>query len=196
MIYMKNKIKVQTMILSALFTALIAVGAFIRIPIPFMNYITLQFFFVTMAGMMLGARAGAISVAVYVALGLMGLPVFADGGGFGYIFRPSFGFLVGFIVAALLCGIISEKSKLSAYKRYALAAFTGIISCYVIGISYQYLILNYYINTPKPIGALILANVPLYMPKDFVLSAVAVIVCKKIEPVVNALKRQKSKHDI
>lgn len=186
---MKNKIGVRTIILSALFTALIAVGAFIRIPIPFMNYITLQFFFVTMAAMMLGARAGAISVAVYVALGLMGVPVFADGGGFGYIFRPSFGFLIGFIVAALVCGIISEKSNLPAYKRYALAAFAGIICCYVIGITYQYLILNFYMNTPKPLGMLILANVPLYLPKDCVLSAVAVIICKKLDPVFKTLKQ-------
>lgn len=65
--------------LCALFTALVAVGAFIQIPVPFMDYFTLQFFFVVLAGMLLGPRLGALSVAVYVALGLIGVPILRGG---------------------------------------------------------------------------------------------------------------------
>ena len=62
-----------------------------------MDYFTLQFFFVLLAGIILGGKRGALAVGCYVALGLIGIPIFAAGGGIGYIFRPSFGYLLGFI---------------------------------------------------------------------------------------------------
>ncbi|MEA4988261.1 MAG: biotin transporter BioY, partial [Anaerovorax sp.] len=76
-----NKIKTKKLVLCSLFSALIAVGAFIQIPVPFMDYFTLQFLFVLLAGMILGSKLGMISVAVYVAAGLAGFPIFAAGGG-------------------------------------------------------------------------------------------------------------------
>ena len=75
---MKNKTRM--MILAALFAALTAVGAFIRFPLGTMS-VTLQFMFTAMAGVLLGAKWGAVSQAVYVVLGLVGLPVFTMVGG-------------------------------------------------------------------------------------------------------------------
>lgn len=64
----------RDLVLFALFTALIAIGAFIRIPVPFCPF-TLQLLFTTLAGAILGGRRGAASVSVYVLLGLVGVPV-------------------------------------------------------------------------------------------------------------------------
>ncbi|MBS3969060.1 MAG: biotin transporter BioY, partial [Clostridia bacterium] len=75
--------------LVAMFASLTAVGAFIKIPIPYLP-ITLQVFFVFLAGILLGPRLGALSQIVYLTLGLVGLPIFAEGGGLGYVFHPSF----------------------------------------------------------------------------------------------------------
>ena len=86
------------MIMCGLFTALIAAGAFIRIPVPLVPF-TLQFLFTTLAGLVMGGRLGALSAAVYTMLGLIGIPVFAEGGGIWYILKPSFGYIIGFIVA-------------------------------------------------------------------------------------------------
>ena len=72
---MRNQ-KTKDMILSAMFVALISVGAFIKIPIPVVPF-TLQDLFTMLAGLLLGKRRGSLAVCVYVALGLMGLPVFA-----------------------------------------------------------------------------------------------------------------------
>ena len=58
-----------------------------------MDYFTLQFLFVLLAGRLLGPVNGTIAVAVYVAVGLAGVPIFAAGGGISYLFRPSFGYL-------------------------------------------------------------------------------------------------------
>ena len=90
----------KEMVLCGMFTALVAAGAFIQIPVPYMDYFTLQFFFVLLAGIVLGGKIGAVAVGVYVLLGLLGVPIFAAGGGIGCVLRASFGYLVGFIVTA------------------------------------------------------------------------------------------------
>ena len=96
------------MVLCGMFAALVAIGAFIQIPVPYMDYFTLQFFFVLLAGLILGADKGAISVGCYVLLGLVGVPIFAAGGGIGYIFRPSFGYLLQELSACLSCRICCD----------------------------------------------------------------------------------------
>ena len=65
---------------TGLFTTLIILGAFIKIPVPVIPF-TLQFLFVSLAGLLLGAKYGGLSVFIYAALGLAGLPVFTAGGG-------------------------------------------------------------------------------------------------------------------
>jgi len=77
----------------ALFAALTAVGAFIRVPLPIVPF-TLQTFFVALSGALLGARRGMLAQLLYVAIGLLGVPIFTKGGGIGYVFQPSFGYLV------------------------------------------------------------------------------------------------------
>ena len=93
-----------------LFTALIAVGAFIKIPIPVVPF-TLQYLFTMMAGLLLGPKLGAMAVTFYMLLGLIGLPIFAEGGGLWYIFKPSFGYIIGFIVGTFVTGYIAEHMK-------------------------------------------------------------------------------------
>ena len=87
--------RTRSMVYCALFTALIAVGAFIRIPVPVVPF-TLQYLFTMLAGLLLGAKRGAGSVTVYMLLGLAGLPIFTEGGGISYLFKPSFGYIIGF----------------------------------------------------------------------------------------------------
>ena len=69
--------KLREIILCGLFIALVAVGAFVRIPVGTDVY-TLQFLFTLLAGLMLGARLGALAIGTYVLMGLVGIPVFAD----------------------------------------------------------------------------------------------------------------------
>lgn len=92
--------KTRTMSLAALFAALTAIGAFLQIPVGITS-ITLQFLFTSLAGLLLGAKWGALSQLVYVILGLVGLPVFTQGGGPGYLLQPSMGFLLGLIPGGL-----------------------------------------------------------------------------------------------
>ena len=97
--------KTKSMIYCGLFTALIAAGAFIKIPVPVVPF-TLQYLFTMLAGLFLGSRKGMISVVAYMLLGLAGLPIFSEGGGIWYIFKPSFGYIIGFCLGTYVTGLI------------------------------------------------------------------------------------------
>ena len=115
--------RTRKLVYTALLAALTAVGAFLRIPMVYSS-VTLQYLFTAMAGLLLGRRWGALSQAVYVLLGLVGLPIFTMGGGFGYVFQPTFGFLLGLIPAAWVVGAVAGESL--DPKRMALASLAGL----------------------------------------------------------------------
>ena len=120
-------------------TALTACGAFIKIPLPYVP-LTFQTLFVYLSGALLGARLGALSQAVYVILGLTGIPIFAGGGGPAYVLRPTFGYLIGFIAGAYLIGRIVERSlRRVSYPRMLLAMGIGLSAVYLFGLTYFYL---------------------------------------------------------
>ena len=87
--------KTKSMIYCGLVTALIAAGACIKIPVPVVPS-TLQYLFTMLAGLFLVSRKGMISVVAYMLLVRAGLPIFSEGGGIWYIFKPSFGYIIGF----------------------------------------------------------------------------------------------------
>lgn len=117
---MMKKLELREMVLCALFIALITVGTFIRIPVGTDVY-TLQFLFTLLAGLVLGARLGAIAVVAYILLGLLGVPIFATGGGPGYVLQPTFGYLLGFVLQAWFCGKYARRTK-PAYHRIPIPA--------------------------------------------------------------------------
>ena len=188
---MNQKFKTEELILCALFAALIACGAFIKIPVPGMDYFTLQFLFVLMAGMLLGSRNGAISVGIYVLLGLFGLPVFAAGGGITYVFRPSFGYLLAFILAAYVTGKITQLSKTHKFYNYFIAAMAGFAVTYAIGLTYKYFMLNYYVGEKTAFIFVILDCFPLDMPGDFILSVAGSILAVRLVPVISKIQSVK-----
>ncbi len=99
----------RMMLLSALFAALTAIGAFIRLPAG-PTSITLQFLFSALAGILLGVKWGTVSQLLYVGLGLLGLPVFTMGGGISYLLQPSFGFLLGLIPSTAVIAGLTRRS--------------------------------------------------------------------------------------
>jgi len=179
----KNKISIQDMTLIALFTALIAVGAFIRIPTPFIP-ITFQVFFVLLSALLLGPKLGAYSAILYMILGLVGVPIFAEGGGFGYIFRPTFGYIIGFCLGAYVAGKIAQRYKNPNFKQWMMANLAGILVIYVFGVVYFYIISNFVINIPIGVGPLFLYCFVMVIPGDIITAVLASIIAKRLRPVV------------
>lgn len=171
----------KNMALCGVFTALIAIGAFIRIPVPVVPF-TLQYLFTMLAGLLLGAKLGAAAVALYVGMGLIGFPIFTQGGGFGYVFNPSFGYLVGFIVGAYATGKIAHTEEPPRFGRLLAANLIGLFIVYAFGMVHCYLIHNLYMSDPMGVWTLFLYCFVLAVPGDIVLCFVAAAVAKRVMP--------------
>lgn len=179
---MKNS-NIHQMTLCTLFAALIVVGTFIRIPVPMVPF-TLQFLFTMLAGLLLGGRLGAVSVGVYIIMGLVGLPVFTEGGGIGYLLRPTFGYLIGFAIAAYVTGKMTERNENPTYRCLLGANFTGLAIVYGCGMVYFYLINRFYLENPIGLWPLFLYCFLLAVPGDILLCVLAAFLTKRLRPVL------------
>ena len=166
--------KTRTMILCALFAALTAVGAFFKIPFA-LAAISLQFLFTAMAGVLLGAGYGALSQAVYVLIGLVGVPIFALGGGFSYIFQPTFGFLLGLMPCAFVIGKLAKRPL--TFWRTALSMLAGLAVLYAIGVPYMALIANGYLGKGLSAWQILCKGMLIYLPGDLLKIAVGSLLC-------------------
>lgn len=183
-----SKYTIEEMTLCGLFTALIAAGAFIKISIPVqpfpMNF-TLQWFFVLVAAFILGPRLSFISVCVYLMVGLVGIPVFAAGGGPAYLVRPTFGFLLGFAAAAFVTGTVDRMLHAATLKKMMIAAGSGMAVMYLSGMFYFYFISNYVIHMPVTWKIVFINCCLLTVGGDFVLCMLAVVLSKRLRRVVH-----------
>lgn len=167
----------------AVFSALIAVGAFIKIPVPVCPF-TLQLLFTTLAGLLLGKKLGALSVLIYVIIGLIGVPVFTQGGGFGYVMQPTFGYLIGYIAGTFVTGLIAGNNPKPGYVRLLIGSLAGLLVVYLFGMVYLYLIYNYVLGTVYTLGAVVLYCFVLAVPGDIVLCVLASALAKRLIPVL------------
>jgi len=126
-----EKMKAKDIAYSALFVALTAVGAQISIPIGTVP-ITFQLLFVLLSGLILGPRLGFLSQLIYIFMGAIGLPVFANfSGGFAHVYGPTGGYLMASPIAAYLAGFFSKRQE--NISNYILGTFLAISVVYLLG---------------------------------------------------------------
>lgn len=168
-----------------LFTALITVGAYIRIPTPFIP-ITFQVFFVILSGLLLGPKMGVYSALVYLLLGLFGIPVFTEGGGFSYIFKPTFGYIIGFVFGSLVTGILSSKikDKYPSFKRMIFAFILGVLTIYLFGVSYFLFVAKAVLNLPLTASGILTYGFLMVIPGDLITGVIAVLIAKRLNPIL------------
>ena len=174
----KQRIRVADLARIALFVVLMYVGAKISIPLPNMP-ITFQTVIAVLAGLLLGAKYGATAVGIYLFMGLLGFPVFSKGGGFVYVFELTFGYLIGFVVAAWTTGMIAGPRRVHSLPRMILAAIAGFLVNYAIGIPYFICIWVFYLGNAGVGYAVLVYNI-LFIPKDLILSILAALVCDSV----------------
>lgn len=179
---MMRSIDARKPVLAALFTGFIIIGAYIVVPLPFSPVpIVLQNYFVVLAGLILGPVYGAFSVAVYLVLGIIGLPVFSAGrGGFAHFIGPTGGYLVGFLVAAPLAALIASRD--SGPIRTAIAATTGMIAVYVVGVPWLASVAD------LPLSAAMAAGALPFIPGDAAKVVAAVVTVRWARPVLVAFE--------
>ena len=171
--------------------ALIAAGAFIKIMIPLGVYevtFSLQFLFSLLAGLLLGGRRGLMSVLTYLIIGLVGVPIFAHGGGPAYLMRPTFGFLIGFAAAAWIAGKLREAFGRPVFPKLLFACFLGEMAYYACGLIYYYIMFNYVLTNGKTIGLaeLFLVWFLSTVVPDFILCVLAAALACRLIPVLES----------
>ncbi len=126
------KFKTIDLVYIAIFAALMAVCAWISIPMPQVSF-TLQTFGVFMAVGILGGKRGTLSVLVYILLGAIGLPVFSGmSGGLGKLLGTTGGYIVGFLFSALVMWAIEKCFGEKAIVQI-LSMVAGLLVCYAFG---------------------------------------------------------------
>ncbi|PFN99427.1 BioY family transporter [Bacillus sp. AFS076308] len=174
--------------LAAMFVALMAIGANISTIAPFLHVggvpITLQTFFAILAGAILGSRLGSIALTVYMLVGLVGVPVFADfTGGLSIIIRPTFGFILSYILVAFMIGKMVERNK--SLSAFITASLIGMAVNYLFGTNWMYFAYKLWAAAPEGFSykmAWLWMVAPL--PKDIVLSVLAGIMAHRLEKTV------------
>lgn len=144
------KLSPREMILIALFAALTAIGAFIKIPTPFVPF-TLQFLFCAYSGVFLGGKHALYAQLLYVGTGLIGIPIFTNGGGPAYVLQPTFGYLLGFIACAFFIGKMTDRFETITFTKMLPVVLGGLFLVYLFGIAHLYGILNFVLNKPVSI---------------------------------------------
>ncbi|WP_107841711.1 biotin transporter BioY [Metasolibacillus meyeri] len=123
---------VKDYVLAALGAAIIAMLAQVAIPVPPVPF-TGQTLAIGLVATILGPRLGTLAVAVYLLLGAVGLPVFANfSGGFAKLVGPTGGYLIGFLPAAYLTGLYLEKTSYT-YMQAAVANIIGMFVALIFG---------------------------------------------------------------
>lgn len=173
------KLNIKEIVLTSIFTALTAVGAFITIPIGPVPII-LQSFFVLLSGMLLGPKLGALSQVLYIALALIGLPIFSGfSGGLQILLKPSFGFAIGFIFAAYIIGYIIHGNMELKNKAF-ISSILGSIIIYLFGLPYMYFILNIIMEQDFSFINIINMGCLLFIPGDLLKLIIANIIYKRL----------------
>jgi biotin transport system substrate-specific component len=128
-------------VLGALFVAALAQ---LKIPLPFTPVpLTGQTFAVLLVGATLGSKRGALSMALYIALGALGLPVFAGGeSGVAYLSGATLGYLVGFVMAAYVIGLLAERGLERSVRTSLIPFLVGTIIIYACGVAWLTILLG------------------------------------------------------
>jgi biotin transport system substrate-specific component len=175
---------IRNMVLTGLFAALLSISSQIYIPIGPVPH-TLQLIFVLLAGIMLGSRWGSASVAVWISLGVFGLPVFAQGkAGAAVLFGPTGGFLVGFMICAWLVGRLTEGKQIR-YIRTLFIMLGSLALVYLIGLAGLMASFTYFLHKPMTWEKAAALSVLPFMPFDIVKAVCAAYLGVRIRNVLD-----------
>lgn len=177
-----TKSKTYDMVYIAVFTVLIAICSWISIPtvVPF----TLQTFAIFLTVGVLGGKRGTVSIVIYILLGIIGIPVFANfTSGLGVLFGNTGGYIVGFLGCSLL---MWSMEKLLGKKTWVLAISMamGMLLCYAIGTAW---FMYFYTRNAGAIGVgsvLAWCVIPFIVP-DAIKITLALTLSKRLSRFIN-----------
>lgn len=180
----RQQFKTKDIVFIGVSAAIIAVCAFITIPVGAIP-ITLQTLAVCLVAGLFGAERGTAAVVIYTLLGAVGVPVFSGlKGGIGVLAGPTGGYIFGFIFTALITGIVSDKTKKLPYLIMGMAL--GVAACYASGTAW-------FVHSTEETAALILSKTLSLCVTPFIIPDLVKIIIAAV--LVNRLKDRILKTD-
>lgn len=170
-------ITTRHLVLTGMFAAVLAVISQISLPLPTGVPITIQVFGIALVGTVLGWRLGSLATLVYIFLGCVGLPIFANfQGGIQCLLGMSGGYILGWPVMAALSGIrIKHENPFIAKISPFILAITGLMIVEFVG-AFQWSLLT----SEMSLGAIIAYSFVAFIPKDILITILAVIIGNRI----------------
>jgi biotin transport system substrate-specific component len=175
-------LRLAMMTRAAMMAAVTAVAAQIAVPIfpvPF----TLQVLAVVLSGLLLGSRYGALAQAIYLLVGAIGVPVFAEfRGGLGVVLGPTGGYLLSYPVAAAAAGLAAGAARSASRGRALTASFlwgcVGLAVIYAVGTGWLSVV------TDVPLAVAVAQGVLIFVPFDLIKVALAALVAVTTAPAI------------
>ncbi len=169
----KQTLSVGDLCTISIFTALIAILAQIRIPMPMGVPLTMQTFAISLAGLLLGCKKAGWATLLYILLGAFGLPVFAGfTGGFGIVVGPTGGFILSFPIMALLIGWGGDKGT-RFWVTFGLVS--GTLVNFLCGMLY------YSVSTGSPLSRAFIDCVLVFLPTAVIKAVAAAMLSTQIK---------------
>lgn len=167
-------LSIKEITLTGMCAALMAIFSQLSIPLPFTSVpVTLQILGLVILSVIVGGKIATLSMIIFVLLGVIGIPVFANfSGGFGVIVGPTGGYIIGFIIMAFFIGYTSYKEN---KPLLIIASYIGLIIDYTIGT------LQLKATTGLNLQASLAAGVYPFIIKDFIIVAVAILIGLQIK---------------
>ena len=180
---MTNRTHIVTRV--ALFAAVMAVSAFIRIPLGTVP-LTLQSAAALVTGYCLGPVHGAAATLLYTAIGLAGIPVFASGGGPAYVLSPTFGYIIGFTICAWISGFLARFNERNSILYAYCIMIVSLAGIYIPGVAWLTIAMHWIADVP--VTAATLMKIGLFIPLigDLITTLPAALVAVKIRKSLNS----------
>ena len=186
---MEKKKRGAGLILTSLFAALICAGCFIQIPLPGGIPIVIQDMMAFLSGLLLGPILGSAAVLIFIIIGCLGLPVFTGKAGISVILAgPTGGFIIGYLIAAFLGGLVlslafplgKKHGKAKQFVWISVAAFLATVAAFASGL------VGFSLVTHKTV----LQSIPLvvlpFIPGNIIKLVACVFLTKKFRPVIHS----------
>lgn len=172
-----RKLKLNDLVLVALFAALTAVGAWISFPLPFSPVpIVLANVIALISGVILGKWLGPLSQIVYLLMGLIGIPVFAQfTAGPGILAGPTGGYLAGYVLGAFVAGLLMEYLPVQLKEaRFSISLTAGALVIYLAGVPWLMVVTG--MNLPAALAA----GMYPFLPGDLLKIIIGTVLCASL----------------
>ncbi len=175
--------KSKQIIRTGVFVAVLIICGTVKIPV-FAVPFSLIFIAVNFIALVSDCETGLLSILIYILTGLLGVPVFSQGGGIGYVLNPTFGYIIGFLILQPVCALgknIISDEFFTPWIKNIILGIINLIVVYTIGCCYGYLISTLYLKQELSVGYFISFYILVFMPGDIISVVLSAYLAKKLK---------------